>query len=229
MSRAPISGPAIDAVLSMGGVFACEVGAGLAMATLRSVSGALAFTAVAAALALGWLRRHRGRADAGAAARIAAAERLLAERDLTGAWNAACAGAEAAAGRPTMNAGLTVLVRVALEEHRLATAREILRRIKPRRSVDPCLEAAVERAAGRDDRARDALERARGRRTFGAAAARLLIELHAEANDLERAVRVAVAHLDLLERDDVQNMVASLRAWGEPEHAARLGLALAMR
>ena len=56
----------------------------------------------------------------------------------------------------------------------------------------------------------------------------MLVELYAEANDLERAVEVAIEHLDLLDPHDVQNMISSLRAWGEPQHAATLGIAAAM-
>jgi hypothetical protein len=219
---------ALDAALSIAGVFACEVAAGLTVVITRRPAPGIALTAAALVLGLGWLRRHRRRADAIAANEVALGERLLAAGSLTAAWNAGCAAAWTAARRPVANAGLAVMARVALEEKRLDVAREILGRIRPRRSVDPCLEAVLERAAGRHDRAREALERARGRPTFGGAAARLLVELHAEANDLDRAVGVAVAHLDLLEPHDVENMIASLRAWGEPQHAARLGVALSL-
>ena len=92
----------------------------------------------------------------------------------------------------------------------------------PPRMVNPLLEARIENADGHADRAREALERGRSRPTFGAAAARLLVEMHAEANDLSRAVGVAIDCIDLLSVDDLRNMIASLEAWGEPLQAAAL-------
>ena len=84
-------------------------------------------------------------------------------------------------------------------------------------------------ADGRADRARDALERARSRKTFDAAAARLLVELYAEADQLDQAVQIALEHLDLLEAHDVRNMIALLEAWDRPQHAAALVMALTIR
>ncbi len=60
-------------------------------------------------------------------------------------------------------------------------------------------------------------------------AARLLVELYAEAEHLDRAVQIALEHLDLLEVHDVRNMIASLQAWDEPQHAAALVMALTIR
>jgi hypothetical protein len=229
MSPAPIDRVRrLDAALSIGGVFACELAAGLAMLSERRAALGIFFGGAALVLGLGWLRRHRRRADVAAAREVELAQGLLAAGSLAAAWKASRAVAETAVRRRTVNAALTVMARVALREHRLDDAREILGRIRPRRRVDPCLEAAIERADGRDDRARDALENARDRPTFDGAAARLLVELYAEANDLERAVEVAIEHLDLLDPHDVQNMISSLRAWGEPQHAATLGIAAAM-
>ena len=48
-------------------------------------------------------------------------------------------------------------------------------------------------------------------------------------SDLDRAVQIALEHLDLLEVHDVRNMIASLEAWDEPQHAAALVMALTLR
>jgi hypothetical protein len=217
-----------DAVLIVG-VFACEVTAGLLVAIEKRPGLGLLFVGAGLGIAFAWARTHRRYADAIVSGRIESAKRLLADGSHIAAWNAACAAAGAAAGQWLRNAALAVLVRVALEEKHYKTARDILGRMRPRFFVDPCLEAAVERADGGVERATAALERARNWPTFDGAAARLLIELYAEANHLDRATRIAVEHLDLLEEQDIRNMIASLETWGEPRKAAVLAVALAMR
>ena len=185
--------------------------------------------AVGIAIALGWLRRYRRHADAVVSDQLETAKRLLAEGNHLAAWNTASVAADSAAGAWLRNAALTVMARIALEEGRYQIARRSLQRMRPRWAADPCLEAAIERADGGIDQAIQALERARSRPTFDGAAARLLIELCGEANDLERAARIAVAHLDLLDVHDVRNMIASLAEWGEPHHAAAVAMALKIR
>ena len=71
------------------------------------------------------------------------------------------------------------------------------------------------------------LEGARARIGLDRPTARLLIELHAGADDVGRAVEVAMEHLDLLSSDDVRNMIASLELWGERRYAAALAAAVA--
>jgi hypothetical protein len=217
------------ASISLVGIFASEVTASLLVAVLRRPALGMVFLAVGLAIAFGWLRRFRRHADAGVAHEIETAKGLLADRSYTAAWNTAAAAADAAAGPPLRNAALTVMARVALEERRYQTARQVLGRMRPRSAVDPSLEAAIEGADGGRDDAILALERARSRPTFDGAAARLLIELCGEANHLERATRIALAHLDLLEIHDVRNMIASLAEWGEPHHAAAVAMALTIR
>ena len=185
----------------------------------------LLFVGAGLAIAFDWSRKHRRRADAVARDDIEAAKSLLADGSRAAAWNAACAVARATDGRQLCNEALAVMVRVALEEKHCDTAREILGRMRPPWLVDPCLEAAIERADGGVDRATEALERSRHRPAFDGAAARLLVELYAEGNHLDRAVRVAVEHLDLLEAHDVRNMIAWLETWGEPHQAATVVLA----
>lgn len=213
----PISGaPAPGAAISFIGIVACEVTTSLLVALCRKPALGLLFVGLGIAIALGWLRRYRRHADAVVSDRIETARRLLAEGSHLAAWNTACAAADAAAGPRLRNAALTVMARIALDDRRYQTARQVLGRLKPRWSVDPCLEAAIERADGGVDRAIETLERARSRATFDGAAARLLIELCGEANHLERAARTAIAHLDLLDVRDVRHMIASLAEWASP-------------
>ncbi len=217
------------AAKSLFGVVACEVIASLLVGLYRSPALGLLSAGIGLVIAFAWLRRYRRHSDAIAGDQIQKASRLLAEGSHAEAWDAADAAARAAAGTPLRDAALTVMVQVAIAEKRCETAREVLERMRHRGLVDPCLEAAIERAGGRADHATAALERARGLPTFGGAAARLLVELYAEAERLDRAVQIALEHLDLLEVHDVRNMIASLQAWDEPQHAAALVVALTIR
>jgi hypothetical protein len=208
----------------------CEIAASLLVAVAKQPALGMLCLGAGLAFAFRWAQRRRRFVAGMLRGQITAAARFLADGNRTAAWNAACAVAEAAAaGAPVRNAALAILARVALDENRADAAREILTRVQPRRAVDPWLEARVEQADGRPDRAIALLDRARHTLLFSAAAARLLVELLAEANALDRAVRVAIDHLDLLEPQDVQNMIASLQAWGEPRHASALTMAVAMR
>jgi hypothetical protein len=222
--------PGPGAAMSLVGVIACEVTASLLVGLHRRPMLGLFFVGVGLAIAFGWLRRYRRHADAIAGDQIQTATRLLAEGSHAAAWDAADAAARASAGTRLRDAALTVMVQVAIAEKHCETAREVLGRMRRLGGlVDPCLEAAIERADGRADRATAALERARGLPTFSGAAARLLVELYAEAERLDRAVQIALEHLDLLEVHDVRNMIASLEAWDEPQHAAALVMALTIR
>jgi hypothetical protein len=75
----------------------------------------------------------------------------------------------------------------------------------------------------------DTIERAGERATLDEAAARMLVELHVETNNLARAVRVAIEHVTVMKEQDLRNMIASLQAWGQPDHSAALTLAVALR
>ncbi len=213
------------------GVFACEVAAAALIAVGENVVLGLGVFGVAISIAFAWVRRYRREADAGVGARIEAAQSMLADGSRTAAWNAACAAAYAAAGELRVRAAIAVMVRIALEEKDYRLARQILAQATARRLVDPCLEATIEQADGGADRAIEFLERARARAgaAFDGAAARMLVELYAERNDLARAVRVAIDHVNLIKEQDLRNMIASLEAWGEREHAVALTLAVALR
>ena len=217
------------AVMLIAGVAVCEVATSLLVAVAERPTLGMLCLGASLAFAFRWARRRRRFADRVLRGQIAAATRFLADGNRTAAWNAACAAADAAAGAPVRNAALAILAQIAVEENRVAAAREILARVQPRRAVDPWVEARLEQADQHPDRAIAVLERARHTPLFGAAAARLLVELLAEANALDRAVRVAIDHLVLLDPQDVQNMIASLQAWDEPRHAAALTMAVTMR
>jgi hypothetical protein len=210
-------------------VFACEMAATLAVAVQRGPLLGLLFVGIGFAIACGWTRRYRRQANTRVGDQIESARRLLAGGSHTAAWNAACAAAGAADSQPLCNAALAVMVRVALEEKRYRLAREVWGRMRPRRFADPCLEAALERADGGAVRAAESLERARRQPTFDAAAARMLIELYAEMDQLERAVRIALEHLDLLAGQEIRTMIAWIETWGDASRATVLAAALTKR
>ena len=221
--------PSAGAAVLVVGLFACEVTASLLVALQKSLALGMVFVGAGIALALGWARRHRRRAELLVGAQIATAKALLAEGQGTAAWNLACAAANTATDRRLCNAALAVMVQLSLDERNYRSARQLFARMGPPRMVDPLLEAAIEKADGHADLAREALARGRRRPTFGTAAARLLVEMYAEANDLSRALEVAIDCIDLLSVEDIRNMIASLEAWDEPSHAAALSVALTVR
>jgi hypothetical protein len=215
--------------LAIVGIVACETGATLLIAIGRAPVAGLAFVAGGIAIAFTGLRRYRRNADAIAGARIEAAKTLLADGSHTAAWNAACAAAYVAAGEQRVRAAVAVMARIALDEKDYKLARNILEQAAARRLVDPWLEAEIERGDGHPERAIEVLEGARERAALDEVAARMLVELHAETNNLARAVRVAIDHVNVMKEQDLRNMIASLQAWGHPEHAVALTLALALR
>jgi hypothetical protein len=216
------------ALALVGAIFACEVGATLLFVLARQPLLALLVIAVGLGIALRWVRSHRRRAALAIASQLAAAREALAGGNRTAAWNLACRAAQAAADRRRRNAALAVMIDVAVEERDLRTARSLLGRMGSERDVDPLAECAIEVADGGPEAGIRALEWGRRRPTFGAAAARRLIELLAERDELSRAVEVALASIDLLSEQDLRNMIASLEGWGAPGHAATVALALAL-
>jgi hypothetical protein len=208
-------------------IFLSEAGASLLMVLGRRPVSGLLVMALGMAIALDWVRRFRRSTEAFATAQIASATLLMALGRRDAAWNAAAAAADATTKRARRDAARAIMVDAAIGDRDYETARKVLATMaKP---VDPLLEARVETAAGQPSKAIAVLERARGRVTFGAAAARRLVELYGEIGDLKRAVIVAIAHFDLLNVDDLRNMIASLEAWGEPAGSALLAGALAAR
>src|SRR5579871_4985672 len=209
---------------ALAGIFACEIAAALLVGVARSPGAGLACVGLGMTIALRWANAYRRDADTAVAAQVDSARGLLADGRRTEAWNLASAAADATAGGRLRNAALTVMARAAIADRECDTARELVTRMTGQ--VDPLLLAEIALVEGRTASAVALLERARARRTFGPAAARRLVELHAEAGDLQRAVSVALAHLPLLDGQDVRNMIASLEAWGAPELAARVADAL---
>jgi hypothetical protein len=96
-----------------------------------------------------------------------------------------------------------------------------------RQLADVWTGAARAAADGSTEVAIGILETARARTGLNRQAARLLVELHANSDDLARAVEVAVDHLDLLEPNDLRNMIASLEVSGERRYATALTAAMA--
>jgi hypothetical protein len=208
-------------------IFLSEAAASLLMVLGRRPVSGLLVMALGLLIALDWVRRFRRRTEAFAATQLASATVLLALGRREAAWNAAAAAADAATKRSRRDAARAIMVDAAIADRDYETARKVVAGMaKP---VDPLLEAKIEVAAGQPSRAIAVLEQARGRANFGGDAARRLIELYGEIDDLKRAVIVAIAHFDLLDVEDVRNMVASLEVWGEPAGAALLAGALAAR
>jgi hypothetical protein len=217
------------AVALVGGISAFEIGAALLFVLARQPLLAMLSSGAGMVLALRWIRLYHRRTEAAVESGIVAAREALAVGNRTTAWNLACAAAEAAADRLKRNVALTVMATVAVDEKDLRTARDLVERMGSPRDVDPLLEAAIELCRGRVDGAIRALDEGRQRPMFGAAAARRLVELLAERDDLARAVEVAIDCIDLLPEQDLRNMLTSLEAWGAPGHAATLAVALALR
>jgi hypothetical protein len=161
-----------------------------------------------------------------ASEQIDAADRSRGERNYRDAWILAQTAARNASGSRLYNAAISVLARVALDEGRFEKARNVLSRTRPIQLADPHLQATIERMDGQPESAIVVLEAAQRLPAFHRDCARLLVELHAEANNLDRAVEVAITSLALIGTDDIRRMICSLKAWGEFRHAAILAMAL---
>jgi hypothetical protein len=133
-----------------------------------------------------------------------------------------------AAGRPLAGAGC-VAVAVALAFRWLRAQRRRAEAGARERLALARAEALAAATGGQVDRAIEILEQARDDAPLDGPAARLLIETYARRDDLSRAVEVAVEHLPLLDPDDVRNMIASLEAWNERQHAAALAFAVTVQ
>jgi hypothetical protein len=211
------------------GIAASEIATGVSVGIFRHPRLGLMFLAAGIAIGLRWARRRRQCSDTLVGAQIDEADRLRLVGSYCEAWNLGCDAAQRASHPTLMNSALTILTHVALDERRFQTARDLVSRMKPRDQVDPCLKATIERADGRTDLAIEILEEARLGPGLERNAARLLVELRAESDDLEWAVFVAVQWLDVIGHDDIRLMIASLESWGERRHASALAEALARR
>ena len=133
-----------------------------------------------------------------------------------------------AAGRPLAGAAC-VAGALILVYRWLRSNRRRLEAMTQARLAAARAEALTESAAGRAERAIDVLEQARAEVPLDGPAARLLIELYAADDELTSAVQVALEHLPLLDPGDLRNMIASLEAWNEHQHAAALVFAVTIR
>lgn len=134
----------------------------------------------------------------------------------------------ALARRPALG-GLCMAAAIALGVVGLRRFRRVDQDVGERQLAAAWTGAARAAAEGCTGMAIAILESTRARTNLNRPAARLLIDLHASADDVGRAVEVALEHLDLLEPTDVNNMIASLEAWGERRYAALLTAAVSFQ
>jgi hypothetical protein len=158
--------------------------------------------------------------------------RLVPRSEVTLAGVVACEAAAAllvgGAGRPLAGvacaaAALSLAFRWLLRQRRHVEA------VGRERLAVARAEAQAEEAAGHDQRAIDILEEARTDASLDGPAARLLIDLYAKRDELTLAVEVALQHLPVLDPGDVRNMIASLEAWNQRQHAAALAFAVTLQ
>jgi hypothetical protein len=133
-----------------------------------------------------------------------------------------------AGGRPLAGAGCGALA-LSLAFGWLHRQRRHVRAARQERLAVARAQALAEDAAGRDQHAIEILEETGTDTPLDGPAARLLIELYARRDELTPAVEVALQHLGVLDPGDVRNMIASLEAWDERQHASALAFAVAIR
>jgi eukaryotic-like serine/threonine-protein kinase len=216
-------------VTTLIGINVAELSAVVSVVAFRSVVAALGALAAGIALMFRWTKARRDVADAAVVGQIATAESLRAEGKYREAWSLGRVAARRASRPRSRDAALTLLAQVALEEGNVEKARGVVRLAEADGRIEVHVQAAIERADGWVDRAIELLDTARRRGTLTREAARLLVELYAETDDLERAVQVAVESLDLIAPEDIRLMILSLNAWGEFCHAATVARALSRK
>jgi tetratricopeptide (TPR) repeat protein len=110
----------------------------------------------------------------------------------------------------TRNTTLTLLAWACLGEGRPRAALAALQKVLPRQAVDSYALAAVERASGQRAGAIQTLQKARAVGLLSRESARLLVDLYAEAGDLEAAFATTLEHLRVLGPDDAHLVVHAL-------------------
>ena len=133
-----------------------------------------------------------------------------------------------AAGKPLAGT-VFVAASLALAFRWLGTLRRQAEAARHERLALARAEALSEAANGRAACGVEVLERVRVDTPLDGPSARLLIELYATCDELSGAVEIALEHLSLLDSTDVRNMIASLEAWNERQHAAALTFAITIR
>ena len=133
-------------VTTLIGIGTAEIAAATALVAFRCPGVALAALGAGIALMLRWVKERRDLADASVAEQIAAANGLRAQSRYREAWALARAAAGHASRPRSRSSALTLLARVALEEGRIETARDVLRRVPMDHRVDLPVQVALERA-----------------------------------------------------------------------------------
>jgi hypothetical protein len=123
----------------------------------------------------------------------------------------------------TRNAALTMLAWACLGQDQPRAAMAALDKIRPPEGRDPYTLAAVQRALGRIDDALQTLERAP---SWSREAARLLVDLHAERGDLQRAFSTTLEHLRVLGLEDAKLVLRAFERAHDVEHAIILSQAI---
>ncbi|HXJ19354.1 MAG TPA: hypothetical protein VMT03_03905 [Polyangia bacterium] len=133
-----------------------------------------------------------------------------------------------AAGKPLAGTAF-VAAALALGFRWMGTLRKQAQAAQQARLAIARAEAQGEAASGRAACGVEILERVRVDTPLDGPSARLLIELYASCDELSGAVEIALEHLPLLDPADVRNMIASLEAWNERQHAAALAFAVTIQ
>jgi tetratricopeptide (TPR) repeat protein len=154
--------------------------------------------------------------------RLSEAKAALARGDLESAYVLADDVVRRAQTAPVRNGGWTALAWVHVARGEGALAREALAHVEPRGAVDPYTWAAVEDAAGMQDRARAILVEARRQGFVTADATKLLVDLLARAGRLEEAVEVTHEDASILDPEEVRAVYRAALESGAPRAAARL-------
>ncbi len=154
------------------------------------------------------------------------ARAALERGDVEDAWLLADDVVRRARTAALRNGGLTALAWVHVHRGEGNRARQALAKLDPPGAVDPYTVAAVEDAAGDPDSARRILEDARAQGFRTADAAKLLIDLHARAGRIERALEVADEDAPLLAADDLRAVYRAAIESGASRGAARIAARL---
>jgi hypothetical protein len=125
----------------------------------------------------------------------------------------------------TRNAALTALAWAAVGKGYAERAKAALDRIEPH-ALDLYCFAAVESASGKPELAIQALELARSARSLSCDGAKLLVNLHARQNRIDRAVIAALQSREVLGADNCRMVVNAALEAGALGPAATLASAL---
>jgi hypothetical protein len=189
----------------------------VAIVFFRSPELALLLLLATIASALQWLQRQRRLRDDVALAELRAAQGHLQAGRHEAAREIAKTVSTAGCSSVMRNEALHVLAWAALGAGDPKAARKALEMLMPD-AIDAYTLAAVESASGCPSRAIQALDRDRrgsDLRVLSREAARLLIDLHAQAGDFNRVAATAIELFSSLGREDVLTVARALAEAGQ--------------